>query len=94
MTGGFKVESSRAVFLVASDEPWTAADLPHDYLAAAKALHVSAISQAISNSAREAVLEAVHRGGRFADYKRAFRAVDQERMAPWRRLMTKLSPAL
>lgn len=40
----------------------------------------------------EAVLEAVHRGGRFADYKRAFRAVDQEDMAPWRRLMVRLAP--
>lgn len=32
----------------------------------------------------EAVLEAVHNGGRFSDYKRAFRASDPDRMAPWR----------
>ncbi|MEL6346042.1 MAG: radical SAM protein [Myxococcota bacterium] len=32
----------------------------------------------------EAVLEAVHRGGRFADYKRSFRGVDPTTMAPWR----------
>lgn len=34
----------------------------------------------------EAVLEAVHQGGRFSDYKRAFRAVEPTRMAPWRSL--------
>jgi hypothetical protein len=32
-----------------------------------------------------AVLNSVHNGGRFADWKRAFRAQDLEKMAPWRK---------
>ena len=35
-----------------------------------------------------AVLEAVHRGGRFADYRRAFRSLSEESMRPWARGIT------
>ena len=32
-----------------------------------------------------AVLNSVHNGGKFADWKRAFREQDLEKMAPWRK---------